>query len=96
MLISIEAETLVVCEGDEDNGRRRSEIGKTIAHGDRMGGTRQSMNVAVKDQHDSVAMMIFQPPRGPVDVLQFDDRSWRADYRSAQSSVHEFTRSIAS
>ncbi|GJM37417.1 MAG: hypothetical protein DHS20C19_07840 [Acidimicrobiales bacterium] len=71
-----------LCERDERDDRVVSEVGDAVAHGDRVGGTRQSMDVAMKDEHHDGTALSVEPPRHTTAVLEHE--GWRgvADVRS--------------
>jgi len=53
-----------------------------IAHGDRMGGAGQSMDVTVEDHDHRSTQLIAQPPAPTIGVDQVDRRGGLADHRS--------------
>ena len=79
MLVRVGQQGSGAGERHEGDAGVASEFDKTVADRDCVGGTGQSMDVAMKDQDDRVTLTVGEAPTTTVCVVQIQGRRRRAD-----------------
>ena len=81
-----------IAEGHQRDLGGFAQFVESIAHGDGVGGARESMDVTVKDQDHGTATVVLEGPASTVGVEKLHRRCRRADTRSIRRVIHRPSR----